>query len=67
LSYVLCANLTCDGQEKFYIAEATIKSTNTSGEWNYIGCGKCNKKLQKEGGHFYYPKCEKEPEKTCPR
>uniref|UniRef100_A0A453HZ30 Replication factor A C-terminal domain-containing protein n=1 Tax=Aegilops tauschii subsp. strangulata TaxID=200361 RepID=A0A453HZ30_AEGTS len=56
-----------DGQEKFYTAEATIKSIDTSDEWYYIGCGKCNKKLQKEGNHFYCPKCEKEPEKTCPR
>ncbi|VAH05642.1 unnamed protein product [Triticum turgidum subsp. durum] len=54
-------------QEKFYTAEATIKSIDTSDEWYYIGCGKCNKKLQKEGNHFYCPKCEKEPEKTCPR
>ncbi|XBH55982.1 hypothetical protein VPH35_077925 [Triticum aestivum] len=53
-------------QEKFYTAEATIKSIDTSDEWYYIGCGKCNKKLQKEGNHFYCPKCEKEPEKTCP-
>ncbi|KAM3329081.1 hypothetical protein ACQJBY_026257 [Aegilops geniculata] len=54
-------------QEKFYTAEATIKSIDTSDEWYYIGCGKCNKKLQKEGNHFYCPKCEKEHEKTCPR
>ncbi|KAI4966827.1 hypothetical protein ZWY2020_035837 [Hordeum vulgare] len=24
-------------------------------------------KVQKQGNHFYYPKCEKEPQKTCPR
>ncbi|XP_044393049.1 uncharacterized protein [Triticum aestivum] len=54
-------------QEKFYTAEAMIKSINTSHEWYYIGCRKCNKKVQKQGNHFYYPKCEKEPEKICPR
>ena len=42
-----------------------IKSINTSDEWYYIGCRKCNKKVQKQGNHFYCPKCEKEPEKIC--
>src|SRR3954463_7466171 len=32
----LCANLTCNGQEKFYTADAFIKSINTSDEWYYI-------------------------------
>ncbi|KAE8787748.1 hypothetical protein D1007_38213 [Hordeum vulgare] len=54
-------------QEKFYTTEAMIKSIDTSDEWYYIGCRKCNKKVQKQGNHFYCPKCEKEPEKTCPR
>lgn len=54
-------------QEKFYTTEAMIKSIDTSDEWYYIGCRKCNKKVQKQGNHFYCPKCEKEPENTCPR
>ncbi|XP_044393045.1 uncharacterized protein [Triticum aestivum] len=54
-------------QEKFYTAEAMIKSINTSDEWYYIGCRKCNKNVQKQGNHFYSLKCEKEPEKICPR
>ncbi|KAI5015279.1 hypothetical protein ZWY2020_056669 [Hordeum vulgare] len=33
--------------EKFYIAQATIKSINTLDEWYYRGCGKCNKKITK--------------------
>ena len=44
-----------------------IKLINTSDEWYYIGCRRCNKKVQKQGNHFYSPKCEKEPEKICPR
>lgn len=47
--YIVRANLTCNGQEKFYTVEAMIKSIDTSDEWYYIGCRKCNKKVQKQG------------------